>query len=133
MHHSAQLEVAVRAAERERDVAESLREAMRDLTDTLDPAEVEERLAARVTAVLPDSTVRVLRGGPMDGLATVTGLHDVDVRDGVLTCTADPEAMNDLLVRLARIGVHGLTCSPPSLEELFLRHYGERAVSEVAA
>ena len=74
---AAQLEVAVRAAERERDTAVSMREAMRDLTDTLDPAEVETRLATRVAAVLPGSTVRVLRGGsdntliggPLDGLS----------------------------------------------------------------
>jgi ABC-2 type transport system ATP-binding protein len=61
--------------------------------------------------------------GPMDGIASVPGLHDVAVDDGVLTCTADPEAINDLLGKLAGIGVHGLTCSPPSLEELFLDVY----------
>jgi ABC-2 type transport system ATP-binding protein len=61
--------------------------------------------------------------GSMDGIASVPGLHDVAVADGVLTCTADPEAINDLLGKLAGIGVHGLTCSPPSLEELFLDVY----------
>jgi ABC-2 type transport system ATP-binding protein len=61
--------------------------------------------------------------GSMDGIASVPGLHDVAVDDGVLTCTADPEAINDLLGRLAGIGVQGLTCSPPSLEELFLDVY----------
>ena len=67
--------------------------------------------------------VRAELVGPMDGIASVPGLHDVDVHDGVLTCTADPDAINDLLGRLAAIGVHGLTCSPPSLEELFLDVY----------
>ena len=61
--------------------------------------------------------------GSMDGIASVPGLHDVAVADGVLTCTADPEAINDLLGKLAGIGVQGLTCSPPSLEELFLDVY----------
>jgi ABC-2 type transport system ATP-binding protein len=28
--------------------------------------------------------------GSMDGIASVPGLHDVAVADGVLTCTADP-------------------------------------------
>jgi ABC-2 type transport system ATP-binding protein len=61
--------------------------------------------------------------GSMDGIASVPGLHDVAVADGVLTCTADPDAINDLLGKLAGIGVQGLTCSPPSLEELFLDVY----------
>ena len=45
------------------------------------------------------------------------------VTDGVLTCTADPDAMNALLGHLAAVGVRGFTCSPPSLEELFLDVY----------
>ena len=62
--------------------------------------------------------------GAMDGIAARAGLHDVAVVDGpCVTCTADPEALNDLLAKLAVIGVHGLTCSPPSLEELFLDVY----------
>ncbi|MFF4624542.1 hypothetical protein [Nonomuraea jabiensis] len=32
-------------------------------------------------------------------------------------------ALDGLLARLSAIGVRGLTCSPPSLEDLFLRHY----------
>jgi diguanylate cyclase (GGDEF)-like protein len=57
---AAQLELAVHAAERERDVAESLRATLNDLTSTLDPGEVRERLGARIAAILPGSTVRVL-------------------------------------------------------------------------
>ena len=64
--------------------------------------------------------------GSMDGIASVPGLHDVAVADGVLTCTADPEAINDLLGKLAGIGVQGLTCSPPSLEELSSTSTGRR-------
>lgn len=58
----------------------------------------------------------------------VTGLHDVAVHDRVLTCTADAEAMEPLLRRLTSTGIHALTCSPPSLEELFLEVYrGDQA------
>jgi ABC-2 type transport system ATP-binding protein len=67
--------------------------------------------------------VRAELTGPLDGIASVSGLHDVTVTDGVLTCTAEPEAMNALLAHLATVGVHGLVCSPPSLEELFLDVY----------
>jgi ABC-2 type transport system ATP-binding protein len=40
----------------------------------------------------------------------------------------DPPALNDVLTRLTAAGVEALTCRPPTLEELFLRHYSaERA------
>ncbi len=59
------------------------------------------------------------RGG-FDG---VPGLHDVALVDGVLTCAVDAEAIEPLLQRLTTTGVRALTCTPPSLEELFLDVY----------
>jgi ABC-2 type transport system ATP-binding protein len=42
----------------------------------------------------------------------------------------DPAALNDVLTRLTAAGVEALTCRPPTLEELFLRHYSaERSVA----
>ena len=63
----------------------------------------------------------------LDGLA---GVHDL-VTDGVrVRCEVDQAALNDVLARLTTVGVRSLTCRPPTLEELFLRHYSsERAVA----
>jgi diguanylate cyclase (GGDEF)-like protein len=58
------MERAMHAARRERDVAEALRAAMSDFTATLDPAEVGRRLADRIAATLPQSTVTLLRSPP---------------------------------------------------------------------
>jgi ABC-2 type transport system ATP-binding protein len=58
-------------------------------------------------------------------LATIPEAHDVVVADGRVTFTVDSDAINSLLPRLASLGVQGLTVAPPSLEELFLRHYGD--------
>ncbi|MEV4898595.1 ABC transporter ATP-binding protein [Nonomuraea sp. NPDC055795] len=77
-------------------------------------AELRELTRTSVTAEL---------AGPPDGLDRLPGVHGVSVTDGRLTCLADADALDALLARLAVIGVRGLTCSPPSLEELFLRHY----------
>ncbi len=60
---------------------------------------------------------------PRGGFADVAGLHDVAVVDGVLTCAADAEAIDPLLRLLTTTGVRALTCTPPSLEELFLDVY----------
>jgi ABC-2 type transport system ATP-binding protein len=35
----------------------------------------------------------------------------------------DPPALNDVLARLTAVGVLSLVCRPPTLDELFLRHY----------
>ncbi|MDQ1553786.1 MAG: polyether ionophore transport system ATP-binding protein [Microbacteriaceae bacterium] len=58
-------------------------------------------------------------------VATIPAVHDVVVADGRVTFTVDSDAINSLLPRLASLGVQGLTIAPPSLEELFLRHYGD--------
>jgi ABC-2 type transport system ATP-binding protein len=58
-----------------------------------------------------------------DGLATLPGVHDLEVQGSRMRCTVDPGHLADVLVRLAKAGVRSLTSQPPTLEELFLRHY----------
>ena len=63
----------------------------------------------------------------LDGLP---GVHDAEVHGTRLHCEVDHAALNDLLTRLTAAGVLSLTCRPPTLEELFLRHYSpERTVA----
>jgi ABC-2 type transport system ATP-binding protein len=64
------------------------------------------------------------------GLDGLPGVHDL-VTDGLrVRCEVDHAALNDVLGRLHQAGVRTLTCRPPTLEELFLRHYStERAVA----
>ena len=59
---------------------------------------------------------------PVD-LSALAGVHDVAVDGTRLTCQADNDALSPLLVTLGRAGVLSLVSSPPTLEELFLRHY----------
>jgi polyether ionophore transport system ATP-binding protein len=56
----------------------------------------------------------------LDGLA---GVHDLAVQGTHVRCEVDHAALNDVLARLTEAGVRSLTCRPPTLEELFLRHY----------
>ena len=63
----------------------------------------------------------------LDGLA---GVHDLQVDGARVRCQVDHAALNDMLARLTEAGVRSLTCRPPTLEELFLRHYStERAAA----
>jgi ABC-2 type transport system ATP-binding protein len=72
-------------------------------------------------------------------LASIRQANDVSVAAGRIAFTVDSDQVNAVLPQLAQLGVHGLIIAPPSLEELFLRHYGdeldagERELDEVAA
>ncbi|MEV4897020.1 ABC transporter ATP-binding protein [Nonomuraea sp. NPDC055795] len=61
--------------------------------------------------------------GPADGLARLPGVHELTVDGGRLRCQVDGAALTPVLTELARAGVRSLTSQPPTLEELFLRHY----------
>jgi diguanylate cyclase (GGDEF)-like protein len=71
---AAQLEVAVQAARRQRDVAETLRAAMADQSSSLDPDEVMRRLLTSLARTLGgDSAVLLTR--PADDRLVVAAAH----------------------------------------------------------
>jgi ABC-2 type transport system ATP-binding protein len=56
----------------------------------------------------------------LDGLA---GVHDLQVDGTRVHLQADTAELDAVLRRLTAVGVRSLTSQPPTLEELFLRHY----------
>jgi ABC-2 type transport system ATP-binding protein len=64
-----------------------------------------------------------------EGIDAFAGLHEVRVTPlggGVrLECEVDTEQLSALMVLLGTEGVTAMTSRPPTLEELFLRHYAE--------
>ncbi|WP_433300332.1 ATP-binding cassette domain-containing protein [Actinoplanes sp. CA-030573] len=66
--------------------------------------------------------------GPPDGLAAMTGVHDLRTENGKIRFDVDTDALEPALRTLVKVGVRSLVSQPPSLEELFLRQYrrGER-------
>jgi len=57
--------------------------------------------------------------------AAVPGAQGVTEEAGRVSLTLASDAVAAALPRLGALGVEGLRVSPPSLEELFLRHYGD--------
>ncbi|MBK9712321.1 MAG: ABC transporter ATP-binding protein [Kouleothrix sp.] len=64
---------------------------------------------------------------PPAGLAALPGVHDLQAEGTRLRCTVDAEGLDGLLRALAGLGVRSLVSQPPTLEELFMRHYETRA------
>jgi ABC-2 type transport system ATP-binding protein len=63
---------------------------------------------------------------PPDVLARLaTTAHDVVEADGRTTFAVEPKQTPGVLALLAEAGASGLTAAPPSLEDLFMRHYGD--------
>jgi ABC-2 type transport system ATP-binding protein len=60
---------------------------------------------------------------PPNGLADLPGVHNLDVEGTRVRCEVETDMLDELLKRLSQAGVRTLTSQPPTLEELFLRHY----------
>jgi ABC-2 type transport system ATP-binding protein len=66
---------------------------------------------------------------PPDGLRGLAGVHDLQVDGTRVRLQVDPASLDGVLRQLTSTGVRSLTSQPPSLEELFLRHYGDRVTT----
>jgi ABC-2 type transport system ATP-binding protein len=60
---------------------------------------------------------------PPAGLEQLPGVHDLDVEGNRVRCEVDTEQLDGFLRQLSAAGVRSLISQPPTLEELFLRHY----------
>jgi ABC-2 type transport system ATP-binding protein len=60
---------------------------------------------------------------PPDGLLGLAGVHNLEVDGTRVRCQVDTASLDGVLRRLTAVGVRSLVSQPPTLEELFLRHY----------
>jgi ABC-2 type transport system ATP-binding protein len=58
------------------------------------------------------------------GLAGLPGVHALEVTDHRVSAQVDAAGLGPLLRSLSAAGLRSLVSHPPTLEELFLRHYG---------
>jgi ABC-2 type transport system ATP-binding protein len=74
---------------------------------------------------LTRTTIVVETEQPADTIASLGGVHDYR-RDGAQArFDVDTPDLEEVIRRLAGLGVRNLVSHPPTLEELFLRHYGD--------
>ncbi len=74
-------------------------------------------VAAELAATAPD-------------LGSLTGVHDLVAEGHRVRFEVDTAALDEAVGVLHRAGVRTLTATPPTLEELFLRHYGDELPGE---
>jgi len=66
------------------------------------------------------------------GIADLPGVHDVDIDNHRVHLEVDTTELDAVLDLLQTGGVRSLESQPPTLEDLFLRHYGDQIDSEAA-
>jgi ABC-2 type transport system ATP-binding protein len=76
-------------------------------------------VAAELAAAAPD-------------LGSLAGVHDLVAEGQRVRFEVDTAAIDDAIGVLHRAGVRTLTATPPTLEELFLRHYGDEIPQQEA-
>ena len=69
---------------------------------------------------------------PPDGLAELPGVYNLQVEGTRIRCEVDTAALDVVLRYLSSVGVRSLVSQPPTLEELFLRHYETEGPGDVA-
>ena len=75
---------------------------------------------------LTRTTVTAETARPTENLDGQPGVGSVERRDGRVRFDVDPEHLGEAVALLSRAGITSLVTHPPTLEELFLREYGDR-------
>ncbi len=71
------------------------------------------------TTVVAETTSRP------EGLELLAGVHHSEFHDGRVTFAVDTDHLDEAMRLLSEAGIRALTAHPPTLEELFLREYGD--------
>jgi ABC-2 type transport system ATP-binding protein len=77
------------------------------------------------TSVVVDTTK------PLASVEQWPGVHDARVLDAHAEFSVDPGELNHVLEHLVDLEVRSMVTSPPTLEELFMRHYGDAVTGSV--
>lgn len=73
-----------------------------------------------------NAVTAVVDGDPA-GLAAVAGVHELRIEGERVRFDVETDHLDVVMRELAGLGLRSLVTAPPSLEELFLRHYGDGA------
>jgi len=61
---------------------------------------------------------------PIENLSEFKGVHDIETRRGGLTFQVDSDEIGGVISHISKFGVKKFESTPPTLEDLFMRHYG---------
>jgi ABC-2 type transport system ATP-binding protein len=74
---------------------------------------------------LTRTTVIAETVSPSNRIGDVPGVHNPQFLDGRVVFDVDSDHLDGAVAALSALGIRSLSAHPPTLEELFLRQYGE--------
>jgi ABC-2 type transport system ATP-binding protein len=100
-------------------------EALSDRISIIRAGQVRQSGTLAELRHLTRTTVIAETALPPGRIGEVEGVHNPQFLDGRVTFDVDSDHLDAAVRVLAGLGVQALTAHPPTLEELFLRQYGE--------
>ena len=82
---------------------------------------------------LTRTSISVETAQPITGIESLPGVHDAVLNHTHARFDVDTQHLDVVMRQLAGLGVRSLTSTPPTLEEMFLRHYGAVTGDDVAS
>jgi ABC-2 type transport system ATP-binding protein len=100
-------------------------EALCDRVSIIRAGRTVERGTLSELRHLTRTSIAVETDRPVTGLDALPGVHDPVVEGTRARFDVDTAQLDGMVRHLGEFGVRSLTSQPPTLEELFLRHYGD--------
>ena len=75
---------------------------------------------------LTRTTVSILTQDAIANLDKIKGIYDISYNNNQYRFSIDNSALNTLIKELSSVDIQSFTAEPPSLEDLFMRHYDVR-------
>jgi len=100
-------------------------EAVCDRVGIIRQGEIVESGTLKELRHLTRTTVTVELGSSALALEQMKGVHDLSHEGAKYRFTVDADGMEAVIQTLAPLGVKSLIAEPPTLEELFISHYGD--------
>lgn len=72
---------------------------------------------------LTRTSMAVETAAPADGLLSLPGIHGATFQEGKWHFSIDSDAMSSVMQYLTPLTIKSLVAEPPTLEEMFMRHY----------
>lgn len=106
-------------------------EALCDRVSIIRLGRTVESATLRELRHLTRTSISVETEQQVTGLDTLPGVHDVVLNGTHARLDVDNQHLGAVVRALSTLGVRSLISTPPTLEEIFLRHYGEAEPSGV--
>jgi ABC-2 type transport system ATP-binding protein len=102
-------------------------EALCDAVSIIRDGRIVEAGTLRELRHLTRTAIEAETRRPAAGVADLGGVHDAEVEGRRVRLAVDTDRLDDVVGHLHRLGIERLTSQPPTLEQLFMRHYGDDA------